>query len=165
MRSALAHYQTLHQRTEITALPGGITLLNDSYNSNPLAMERMLETIADWSGVKRRIVVAGEMLELGPTSPEFHRQIGRKCAEIGADWLLAVQGDAKYFLEGARELGLDESRTLFFETAAEAGERCAQVVQAGDLVLVKGSRGVHLEKVVESLRSRAAAAGASSQSA
>jgi len=152
MREALAQYQTLRQRSEIITLPDGITVLNDSYNSNPLAMEKMLETIAAWPGAKRRIVVAGEMLELGPTSPELHKEVGRKCAEAGIAWLLAVRGDAKFFADGARERGFPEERALFFETAAQAGEHCLTLVQSGDLVLVKGSRGVHLEKVVEMLR-------------
>ena len=69
MRQALAEFQNLHQRSEILTLPGEVTIINDCYNSNPLAMERMLETLADWPGARRRIVVAGEMLELGPTSP------------------------------------------------------------------------------------------------
>ena len=77
---ALADFQNLHQRSEILTLPGEVTIINDCYNSNPLAMERMLETLAAWPGARRRIVVAGEMLELGPTSPELHRGVGRKCA-------------------------------------------------------------------------------------
>ncbi len=155
LREALAHYQTLHQRSEIVHLSGGITLLNDSYNSNPLAMEKMLETLAAWPGAKRRIVVAGEMLELGATSPELHKKVGRKCVESSVDWLLAVQGDARFFLDGARERGLPDNRGLFFQTAIEAGEHCAKMIQSGDLVLIKGSRGVHLEIAAELLRSRA----------
>src|SRR5579859_7954631 len=100
---ALNQFQTLHQRSEILTLHGDITVLNDSYNSNPLAMEKMLETLAAWPGSKRRIVVAGEMLELGTSSPDLHRQVGRRCVDIGVDRLLAVQGDARFVLEGALE--------------------------------------------------------------
>jgi len=153
LREAVAHYQTLHQRGEIIALSCGITVMDDSYNSNPFAMERMLETLAAWPGAKRRIVVAGEMLELGSTSPELHKEVGRRCVKSGVDWLLAVQGDARFFLEGARELGFPDDRGLFFPTAQEAGDYCASLLQGGDLVLVKGSRGVRLEKVVGLLRS------------
>ena len=103
MGPALAGFKNLHQRSEILTLPGEVTVINDCYNSNPLAMERMLETLAAWPGARRRIVVAGEMLELGPSSPELHRGVGRKCASSGVDWLIAVQGDAQYFLEGAVE--------------------------------------------------------------
>ncbi|HEV2234970.1 MAG TPA: UDP-N-acetylmuramoyl-tripeptide--D-alanyl-D-alanine ligase [Terriglobia bacterium] len=150
---ALNQFQTLHQRSEILTLPGDITILNDSYNSNPLAMEKMLETLAAWSGSKRRIVVAGEMLELGPSSPELHKQVGRRCFDIGVDWVLAVQGDARFLLEGALEAGLAPDHGRFFPSAQEAGNYCANLLRGGDVVLVKGSRGVHLEKVIELLQS------------
>lgn len=148
---ALARMASLPQRCEIITLPGDITVLNDCYNSNPLAMERMLEVLANWPGARRRIVVAGEMLELGPESPQWHRQTGRKCAEARVDWLLAVQGEARSFLEGARQAGLSDEHLRFFAAAPEAGEFAAGVLRPGDVVLVKGSRGVHLEKVVELL--------------
>lgn len=153
MAESLRDRPTLHQRSEILTLPGEITLLNDCYNSNPLAMERMLETLAAWPGAQRRIVVAGEMLELGPLSPEWHRSAGRECAESGVDWLLAVQGDARYFIEGAVEAGLPRERAEFFQTPEEAAAVCRGLLQPGDVVLVKGSRGVHLEKVIELLES------------
>jgi UDP-N-acetylmuramoyl-tripeptide--D-alanyl-D-alanine ligase len=148
---ALAQVASLPQRCEMITLPDDITVLNDSYNSNPLAMERMLETLANWPGARRRIVVAGEMLELGPQAPEWHRKAGRQCAQAGVDWLLAVAGEARSFLDGAREAGLPKERLRFFPTAQEAGEFCAALVAGGDVVLVKGSRGVHLEKAVELL--------------
>jgi len=154
LRLALATFQNLHQRGEILTLPGGITLLNDSYNSNPLAMERMLETLAAWPGAKRRIVVAGEMLELGPKSAALHREVGRTAAKCGVDWLLGVRGDARFFLEGAAEAGLPRERMRFFAAAQEAGEYCQALVEAGDAVLVKGSRGVRLETVIGLLESR-----------
>jgi len=151
MAGALLKRPNLHQRGEILTLPDGITLLNDSYNANPLAMERMLETLTAWPGARRRIVVAGEMLEMGPLSPVWHRQVGRLCAEGGVDWLLGVQGDARCFLEGAIEAGLAAERTRFFNDSAEAGEYCRSLLKSGDVVLVKGSRAVGLEKVVELL--------------
>ena len=148
---ALAQFQNLHQRGEILTLPRGITVLNDSYNSNPLAMERMLETLAAWPDARRRIVVAGEMLELGVSSPELHRRIGRGCARSGISWLIAVQGDARFFLEGALEEGFAPEQTRFFDDASSAGEFCRTLIKPGDAVLVKGSRGVHLERVIELL--------------
>jgi UDP-N-acetylmuramoyl-tripeptide--D-alanyl-D-alanine ligase len=154
LREALLKFQTLHQRSEVLTLPGGITLLNDSYNSNPLAMEKMLETLATWPGAVRRLVVAGEMLELGPSSPELHKQVGRSCVDCGVDWLLAVQGDARFLLEGAWEAGLPRDFGRFFSASEEAGNFCAKLLGGGDVVLVKGSRGVHLEKVIELLQSR-----------
>jgi UDP-N-acetylmuramoyl-tripeptide--D-alanyl-D-alanine ligase len=154
IRQALEDFQTLPQRSEILTLPGEVTVIHDCYNSNPLAMERMLETLAAWPVPQggRRIVVAGEMLELGPTSPEWHRQVGRKCAESGAEWLLAVQGDARFFLEGAVEGGIAAARARFFPTPELAAEFCRTLLRPGDVVLVKGSRAVRLEKVTELLR-------------
>ncbi|MGE5326242.1 MAG: UDP-N-acetylmuramoyl-tripeptide--D-alanyl-D-alanine ligase [Deltaproteobacteria bacterium] len=148
---ALAAPLELHQRNEILALPGGITVVNDCYNSNPLAMEQMLETVAAWPRARRRIVVAGAMLELGPASPNLHRDIGRLCAKNRVDLLLGVSGDARYFVEGAVEAGL-KNMAEFFETPEEAAQRCLTLLEPGDVVLVKGSRGVHLEKVIELLQ-------------
>ena len=155
LQRALAKFQNLHQRSEILTLPGAVTVINDSYNSNPRAMERILETLAAWPVARRRIVVAGEMLELGSESPEWHRKIGRKCAQIHADWLLAVQGDARFFIEGAAEAGFPTARARFFPNAAQAGEFCQSIIGPGDVILVKGSRGVRLEAVTELLVSRA----------
>ncbi|PYV02345.1 MAG: UDP-N-acetylmuramoyl-tripeptide--D-alanyl-D-alanine ligase, partial [Acidobacteria bacterium] len=100
--------------------------------------------------------VAGEMLELGPSSPELHREIGRACARSRVDWLLAVQGDARFFVEGAVDGGLPAQRAYFFTDADEAGKFCRTILQPDDVVLVKGSRGVRLEKVTELLQSSAA---------
>ncbi len=162
-RQALAAFQNLHQRGEILTLPDGITILNDSYNSNPLAMERMLETLAAWPGARRRIVVAGEMLELGTTSPDLHRQVGRRCVQSHVEWLIAVHGDASFVLEGALEAGLQPENSRFFDDAAAAGEFTRTILKPGDAVLVKGSRGVHLERVIELLFSSPAASSAASR--
>ena len=152
MQQALAGFQNLHQRSEILTLLGDVTIINDCYNSNPLAMERMLEALADWPGARRRIVVAGEMLELGPSSPELHRAVGRKCAQVGVEWAIGVQGAARFFVEGAAEGGIPEPNARFFSDAKSAGEYCLSVIAPGDVVLVKGSRGVHLETVIELLK-------------
>lgn len=154
LQPVLAHFQNLHQRSEILTLPDAITVINDCYNSSPLAMERMLDTLAAWPGARRRIVVAGEMLELGPSSPEWHRRIGRKCAEISIDWLLAVQGEARFFVEGAVEQGLPREQARFFPSAGDAAEFCRGLLRPGDVLLVKGSRGVRLEAVIELLVSQ-----------
>ncbi len=151
LRDALLSFRNLSQRSEIFTLPGNITILDDCYNSNPPAMERMLETLAGWSGAKRRIVVAGEMLELGSSSPEWHRMIGRKAVSCGIDNLVAVQGDARFIRDGALEAGIDPDRVAFFPNAFEAAEYCKNLLKAGDTVLVKGSRGVHLERITELL--------------
>jgi UDP-N-acetylmuramoyl-tripeptide--D-alanyl-D-alanine ligase len=151
LQRAFSEFQNLPQRSEILTLPEGVTVINDCYNSNPLAMENMLETLATWPGA-RRIVVAGEMLELGPTSPDWHRKVGRKCVRSGVEWLLGVQGNARFFLEGAFEEGMPAERGKFFDVAEEAGEFCRTLLRPADIVLVKGSRAVGLEKVIQLLR-------------
>lgn len=152
LRAALRSFHLPDLRTEILRLPDGVTLINDAYNSNPRAMERMIESLASWPDAGRRIVLAGEMLELGPTSPELHRHIGLECARAGVDWLIGVQGHAVYFIDGAREAGLPVDRTCFFDGAREAGRYCRSLLQARDVVLVKGSRGVKLEDAIKVLR-------------
>jgi UDP-N-acetylmuramoyl-tripeptide--D-alanyl-D-alanine ligase len=154
IQAALAEFKNLHQRSEILTLAGEVTVINDCYNSNPLAMERMLEALGDWPRATRRIVVAGEMLELGPSSPELHRQVGRKCAGSRVDWALGVQGAAKFFVEGAVECGVPASHAMFFEDAISAGAAVLNLIAAGDVLLVKGSRGVHLETVIEMLKKK-----------
>ncbi|HMD96738.1 MAG TPA: UDP-N-acetylmuramoyl-tripeptide--D-alanyl-D-alanine ligase [Terriglobia bacterium] len=149
---ALRHFQPLYQRTEIVRLAEGAVVINDSYNSNPRAMEQMLDVLVAWPGAARRIVVAGQMLELGADSPELHRRIGRRLAERGVDLLIGVQGDAECFVEGAVAAGMPSGQARFFAAAAEAGRFCRGVVRPGDVILVKGSRGVHLETVIELLR-------------
>jgi UDP-N-acetylmuramoyl-tripeptide--D-alanyl-D-alanine ligase len=104
--------------------------------------------------VKRRVVVAGEMLELGEQSETLHREAGREIAGLGVEVLWGVRGHALALVEAAREAGMQEESARFFESAEEAAEALADFVRAGDLVLVKGSRGVHTEKVVEALKGR-----------
>jgi UDP-N-acetylmuramoyl-tripeptide--D-alanyl-D-alanine ligase len=92
------------------------------------------------------------MLELGPQSPQLHKETGRKCAEANLSWLIAVQGDARFFVEGAVAAGLPPAHTRFFPEARLAGEFCRARLEPGDVILVKGSRRVYLETVIEMLR-------------
>jgi UDP-N-acetylmuramoyl-tripeptide--D-alanyl-D-alanine ligase len=115
----------------------------------------MSEAVAQGGeGVTRRIVVAGEMLELGDEGAALHREAGQEIAGFGVDVLWGVRGLASEIVEGARRAGMSYSTTQFFESSEEAGAALAEFVQPGDLVLVKGSRGVHTEKVVEALKER-----------
>ena len=147
--SALAGFRPLKMRGELLDL-NGVSILNDCYNSNPRALELMLETLARAPSHGRRIAVLGEMLELGPTSNELHRRAGRQAA-AAADYVVGVGGHARFIVEGAAAAGLDAGRRAFFESAAEAGDYVASLVQPGDLVLFKGSRGVKLEDAVSKL--------------
>jgi len=138
------------QRGEVLHFAEGFTVINDSYNSNPSALLSMVETLLNGSaGAKRKIVVAGEMLELGSQEKEIHRETGEKLARTGIDFFIGVRGLAQEMVESAKNAGLSETR--FFNSSDEAGEFLANEIKSGDLVLVKGSRGVRTEKVIEKL--------------
>jgi UDP-N-acetylmuramoyl-tripeptide--D-alanyl-D-alanine ligase len=152
---ALATAAPSQMRGEVLSFREGFTLVDDSYNSNPRSLLAMTEAVAQGGeGVRRRIVVAGEMRELGADSAAIHRETGREVAGVGPDVLWGVEGHARELVEGAREAGMREADTAFFENSEEAARALAEFVTAGDLVLVKGSRGVHTEKVVERLKER-----------
>jgi UDP-N-acetylmuramoyl-tripeptide--D-alanyl-D-alanine ligase len=129
---------------------GTITVINDCYNSNPKAMEAMVDALAAMEA-RRRIVVAGEMLELGPAGEEMHRQVGRHIAEKKIDVLLGVRGLAQAAVDAAKQAGI---RAEFVAGPEEAGEWLAREARDGDVVLVKGSRGVKLEKALESWKAQ-----------
>ncbi|HEY8558783.1 MAG TPA: UDP-N-acetylmuramoyl-tripeptide--D-alanyl-D-alanine ligase [Pyrinomonadaceae bacterium] len=138
------------QRGEVLHFAEGFTVVNDTYNSNPDALISMVQTIVDGgAGARRKIVVAGEMRELGTDSAQIHFETGRRIAALGVDRLFGVEGFAENLLEGARSAGLNDGE--FYEDSQTAGERFLTEVQPGDLILVKGSRGVRTEKVVEKL--------------
>ncbi len=138
------------QRGEVLHFVEGFTVINDSYNSNPTALLGMVKTLVDnGKSAKRKIVVAGEMLELGETERKIHRETGKQLAISGIDFLIGVRGLAKELTESAKENGLSE--TMFFADSTESGKFLASVIKAGDLILVKGSRGVRTEKVIEKL--------------
>ena len=147
-------------RGEVMRFEAGFTLINDCYNSNPVALASMVDLLAAAPGYRRRILAAGEMLELGPGSPEFHREAGRRAAARGIDWIFGVQGNAESLVRGAIEAGHPEARTRFFASSEDAAKFLADFVTAGDLLLVKGSRGVRMERIVEALEARYALAGA-----
>jgi len=136
------------QRGEVLHFADGFTVINDSYNSNPAALLGMVETLIDGGkSAARKIVVAGEMLELGENEKAIHAETGEQLAASGIDFLIGVRGLAKDLIEGAS--GLTETR--FFDNSDDAGEFLVGEIRAGDLVLIKGSRGVRTENVVEKL--------------
>src|SRR5580693_3561183 len=146
---ALATLAPADKRGQVLQV-GNITVINDCYNSNPKALEAMVDALAAMAA-KRRIVVAGEMLELGPAGEEMHRQAGQHIAEKKIDALLGVRGLAQAMVDGARKAG---GRAEFVAGPEEAGEWLAREARDGDLVLLKASRGVKLEKALESWKAR-----------
>jgi UDP-N-acetylmuramoyl-tripeptide--D-alanyl-D-alanine ligase len=145
------------QRGEVLRFAAGFEVVNDSYNSNPDALMSMVDTLVENGGhAKRKIVVAGEMLELGIDAESIHRETGKKIAASGIDALFGVRGLASCLVEGAQEAGLHE--TKFFVDSDQAAEEIVNEMRAGDLVLVKGSRGVRTEKIVAKLTEKFALA-------
>src|SRR5437660_2812040 len=124
---------------------GNIRVINDCYNSNPKALEAMVDALAAMPA-KRRIVVAGEMLELGPAGEKMHQAAGQHIAEKKIDVLIGVRGLAQPMVEAAKTKGMQAE---FVATPEEAGEWLAQQSREGDVVLLKASRGVKLEKALE----------------
>jgi len=140
-------------RGELLRLPGGITLIDDSYNSSPAALKRSLETVHAATGSARKIAVLGEMLELGSHAERLHQECGRAAADAGLSLLIAVGGDgAQWLADSARRAGMAESAVLCVPTSAEASELALRKVRPGDLILVKGSRGIRTDLVVDRLK-------------
>ena len=147
--------RTPSMRGELIRFANGFALINDSYNSSPAAFEAMVSLLAATPGYQRRILAAGEMRELGTSSRELHRQGGEFAGKTGKiDFVIGVQGDAAQIVEGAVAAGLPPEKTKFFAAPAEAAEFLVGFVGPGDLLLVKGSRSVKMERIVEAMLGR-----------
>ncbi len=129
---------------------GGATLLNDCYNSNPEALRSMIRTLAA-RPAQRRVLIAGEMLELGERSAAYHADCGKAAAEAGLDIVVGVGGNAELLATAACAGGI---ASVFLPDAEAAGNWLRGNLRAGDVVLVKGSRGVRLERAIEMVMSR-----------
>ena len=139
----LASLSAGDKRGEVREVLGAI-LINDCYNSNPQALDSMVAALAQ-TPAKRRIVIAGEMLELGTSAPELHRECGRNMALNKADYVVGVRGNGEFIAEGAASSGVAAE---FVETPEQAGEWLARNLREGDAVLLKASRGVGLERAL-----------------
>src|SRR5437764_845005 len=127
-------------RGELLRFSNGAALINDSYNSSPAALAAMNACLADTPNFHRRILVAGEMRELGTSSPQLHREAGQFAARTGkVDWVIGVAGDASEIVEGAVAAGLSSGHSKFFQTPQEAAGCLETLVSPGDLLTVKGS--------------------------
>ena len=155
---ALRSAKPPRMRGEVLDFAAGFTVVDDSYNSNPRSLVSMVRTLATSGKAERRIVISGEMLELGPEAAEMHRQVGQEIARLGIDVLWTVRGLGREIAGAAREAGL--AATRFFESSEEAAVEILKEVRAGDLILVKGSRSVQTDKVVKALKEHFALAGA-----
>jgi UDP-N-acetylmuramoyl-tripeptide--D-alanyl-D-alanine ligase len=153
--AALAALKPADKRGQVVEV-GNITVVNDCYNSNPKALEAMIDALADMPA-SRHIVVAGEMLELGTGAEELHRRVGQHAARKKIDVVIAVRGLASHLADAAREAGIIAH---FVDTPEEAGEWLARETREGDVVLLKASRGVKLERALETWNARRGSATA-----
>jgi UDP-N-acetylmuramoyl-tripeptide--D-alanyl-D-alanine ligase len=139
-------------RGEVVRLGNGATVIDDSYNANQTATKRALEVLSKAAG-RRRIAVIGEMLELGEQSIGLHEDVGREVANQRIDLLFAVGGrPARALAESAVHAGMRSNAVQYVETSDAAASALLGLVQDGDVILVKGSRGIRTDRVVERLR-------------
>lgn len=129
----------------------GITILNDSYNSNPEAARRMIDVLASETAV-RKIAVLGEMLELGSRSEPLHRELGSYAARAGVNALIGIRGAAASLVEEARRAGIPESDLYFFDDPDSAGDFLRGWIRPGDAILFKGSRGTQVERALAKMK-------------
>ena len=147
----LAQFRAQPRRGQVRRL-GSVTVVDDSYNSNPLALERALTAIGASATTGRRVAVLGEMLELGERSDALHRECGRLVAASGVELLVVVGGKPiRELADAAIASGLPRASVLSFATSDDASDEIGRLVRAGDVVLVKGSRGIGTDRVVDRL--------------
>jgi len=149
LAEAVAGLGPTTKRGTILRLAGGIIVIDDSYNSSPLALESALRGYSHLPA-KRRVAVLGDMLELGPEAPRYHEAAGRQARRLGWD-VVAVGPLARAIAEGARAENLNPNRVLEFATSTEAADALPDFLAPDDLVLVKGSRGIRMERIIERL--------------
>ena len=145
---ALAGFTSTSRRMEIKAA-NGFKVISDCYNANPSSTKMALQTLGNMRVEGKRIAVLGDMLELGKESGNLHKQIGTLVPEMNFDVLLAVGKEAKKYVEGAKSRGM--KNVQYFETVPEVISHLSETVAEGDILLVKGSRGMHMEQVVDAL--------------
>jgi len=153
MAAAAAGLKPESGRGELTLLNPGVHLVNDTYNSNPRALEEALRSLRKLPA-RRHLAVLGDMLELGPEAPRFHELSGKKLVDFGWDFLVTVGELSIEIARGAVKSGLNPKNCLSFSSPQEAAAALDEILAPGDLVLVKGSRGMKLEIIVDYLKAK-----------
>jgi UDP-N-acetylmuramoyl-tripeptide--D-alanyl-D-alanine ligase len=150
--AALAHFEPMPMRCEVVEIRGA-TIINDAYNSSPTAMRAALELLRDADTAGRRIVVCGDMAELGENAGILHWQLGNEVATLcRADLLIACGQYARHVVAAARAAGMPSRQTIFCDRVEEALPYLGQAIMPGDTVLVKGSRNMAMERVIDALQ-------------
>jgi UDP-N-acetylmuramoyl-tripeptide--D-alanyl-D-alanine ligase len=148
--SRAAALRPADRRGAVHRLRGGITLVDDSYNSSPAALRRALDVIATEGRASRKVAVLGEMLELGDHATALHQESGRVAASAGLRLLFAVGGaPARALADAAIASGMSQASVIYFEKSEQAAPAVAAALRSGDLVLVKGSRGTRTDLIAD----------------
>ena len=150
LRQAVADLRPAPMRGEVVKLANGALVVNDCYNSSPMALEAMLTGVASLPA-RRRIAVLGGMFELGPSADALHAQCGARVAELGFDLLVTVGAESLPLAYGAVARSFPPGRCIHLESSEDAGNWLIENLVNGDVVLLKASRAVHLEKAWEQL--------------
>jgi UDP-N-acetylmuramoyl-tripeptide--D-alanyl-D-alanine ligase len=148
IRKAIASFSAVPGRLHLKKL-GDVQFIDDTYNSNPGSFRAALEILKEFKSRDRKAVVCGDMLELGDSSEALHREIGAVVADVLFDYVIAAGPYSKHLVDEALARGFDAKRIHHVKNSAEAGRLLAEIAAPGDMVLVKGSRGMKMEKVFE----------------
>jgi len=156
IQEGLSRFEGVKGRFKVTPLANGSLLIDDTYNSNPSSLRLSLESLKALAPKDRKVIVGlGEMLELGEETEAGHVEAGEMVAEAGADWLVALGDHAPEMIRGALDKGFPRERTIRVKDHKEMGARILKVIKPGDLVFLKASRGIGLERVADRLREKA----------
>jgi len=148
VKHGLEDFSPVAMRSELKQVKGR-TVLADYYNANPGSVKAALETLISLRAGRKAVAVLGDMLELGDSAADAHREVGRLAAHLGVDVLITMGPLAVYINEGAVEAGMPENRVIEAGSHAEAAARLREQSKNGDAVLIKGSRGIKMEKILE----------------
>jgi len=151
VEKSIRELKPITNRGMLLRLGHGLMMIDDSYNSNPKALEAALRNLSRLPA-KRKVAVLGDMLELGEAAVSFHKEAGRQVVLSNWDLLVTVGTLSLHIADGAKSSGMHAGRIFSFPDSEEAAEHIAGLLQDGDLVLVKGSRGIRTEKIVEKIK-------------
>lgn len=143
---AIENFEGYHMRSEISKI-GDNLIINDAYNANYDSMKASIDILANYK--QRKIAVLGDMLELGSFEKDYHKKVGAYLKEKNIDLLLAVGNNADFYREGALEAGMDQSKVLVFSNIEEAKQALHKLLIPFDVILIKGSRGAQMERILE----------------
>jgi UDP-N-acetylmuramoyl-tripeptide--D-alanyl-D-alanine ligase len=152
IRQGLEDFKPVSMRSQLMELQG-FRVLNDAYNANPASMRSALETLAGLGPSGQKIAVLGDMLELGGPGEVAHREVGREVARAGIQYLITLGSLAEQIAQGALSAGMDDSRVMHSQGPEDAGRMILSVARPGDCILIKGSRKMKMEKILEFIKS------------